>query len=82
MKIYVYEDINKFRKMYVNTLKENGFYHEANKYILRPIVKDKKKRIVDEIKLMIVVIEKICINASLNDIYMTLNEMDYEILNK
>ena len=63
VEFYMYDGIYNFRKKYINILKQNGYYQEANKYILRPIV-----------------IEKVLVNASLNDIYDTLNGKDYIIV--
>lgn len=41
IKVFIYYDIDKFKKSYINNLKRNGFYNEANKYILRPIKLEK-----------------------------------------
>ena len=65
LKVFMYEDINTFKKTYINYLKQKGFYNEANKYILRPII-----------------LERISVNASLNEIYDVLENKEYKIINK
>ena len=65
LKVFMYEDINTFKKTYINYLKQKGFYNEANKHILRPII-----------------LERISVNASLNEIYDVLENKEYKIINK
>ncbi|HPF83347.1 MAG TPA: hypothetical protein PLV83_04205 [Bacilli bacterium] len=35
---YIYDNINNFKIFYINSLKDKGYYIEANKYLLNPII--------------------------------------------